>query len=96
MSEFLYTARSTDGKRHQGSVDAETLNEAMEILAQKNLSVIKLDEKDTTFDSECDCIIDNSIALFFIDILSIELILLSVKLECLFEFFRPNKFILGP
>ena len=46
MTQFTYTARSTDGKRHQGSIDAENLNTAMELLANKNLSVIKLDEKD--------------------------------------------------
>ena len=50
MPQFLYIARSPDGKRKQGSIDAENLTSAMELLSNQNLSVIKLDEKDVTFD----------------------------------------------
>ena len=50
MPQFLYIARSPDGKRNQGSIDADNLTSAMEILSSRNLSVIKLDEKDITFD----------------------------------------------
>ena len=50
MPQFSYIARSSDGKRNQGSIDAENLTSAMELLSNQNLSVIKLDEKDVTFD----------------------------------------------
>ena len=50
MPQFSYIARNAEGKRNLGNIDADNLTSAMELLASKNLSVIKLDEKDTTFD----------------------------------------------
>ena len=50
MPQFSYIARTAEGKRNQGNIDADNISSAMELLASKNLSVIKLDEKDTTFD----------------------------------------------
>ena len=50
MPEYSYIARSQEGKRREGNLSANNLTAAMEILNKKNLSVIKLDERDEVFD----------------------------------------------
>ena len=50
MPEYSYIARSKEGKRTEGNLTADNLTAAMEILNKKNLSVIKLDERDEVFD----------------------------------------------
>lgn len=50
MPEYSYIARSHEGKRSEGNLSADNLTVAMEILNKKNLSVIKLDERDEVFD----------------------------------------------
>ena len=50
MPEYSYIARSQEGKRTEGNLTADNLTAAMEILNKKNLSVIKLDERDEVFD----------------------------------------------
>ena len=50
MPEYSYIARSQEGKRTEGNLSADNLTAAMEILNKKNLSVIKLDERDEVFD----------------------------------------------
>ena len=50
MPEYSYIARTQEGKRKEGNLSADNLTVAMEILNKKNLSVIKLDERDEVFD----------------------------------------------
>jgi type IV pilus assembly protein PilC len=50
LPEYSYIARSQEGKRTEGNLTADNLTAAMEILNKKNLSVIKLDERDEVFD----------------------------------------------
>ena len=50
MPEYTYIARSQEGKRTEGNLTAVNLSDAMEILSKKNLSIVKLDERDEVFD----------------------------------------------
>ena len=50
MPEYSYIARTQEGKRKEGNLSADNLTVAMEILNKKNLSVVKLDERDEVFD----------------------------------------------
>ena len=50
MSDFNYTIRTEGGARKEGSISANNYNEAMEKLQADNSVVIKLNERDTSFD----------------------------------------------
>ena len=50
MAEFSYLARNKDGNRETGDLKAENYNLAVEQLQADGLTVIKLTEKDTSFD----------------------------------------------
>ncbi len=50
MPDFSYIARDEKGNRKTGEIKAENYNEAVEKLQNDNLVVIKLSERDTSFD----------------------------------------------
>ena len=50
MPEFSYIARTAEGVRKEASISALNINEASSILMSQNLSVIKISERDTSFD----------------------------------------------
>ena len=50
MTEFSYIARTAEGVRKEDSISASNINEASSILTAQNLSVIKITERDTSFD----------------------------------------------
>ncbi|MAV64173.1 MAG: pilus assembly protein PilC [Candidatus Marinimicrobia bacterium] len=50
MAEFSFIARTEDGKRKEGVIEASNINRATEKLNNKNLIVIKLTARDTSFD----------------------------------------------
>ncbi|MBI65078.1 MAG: pilus assembly protein PilC [Candidatus Marinimicrobia bacterium] len=50
MPDFSYIARDEKGNRTTGEIKAENYNEAVENLQNDNLIVIKLSERDTSFD----------------------------------------------
>lgn len=50
MPEFSYIARTAEGVRKEDSISASNINEASSILTAQNLSVIKITERDTSFD----------------------------------------------
>ena len=50
MPDFSYIARDEKGNRKTGEIKAENYNEAVENLQNDNLIVIKLSERDTSFD----------------------------------------------
>ena len=50
MPEFNYIARNQDGVRVEDSISANNLKEASDILLSDNLSIIKISERDTSFD----------------------------------------------
>ena len=50
MPEFSYIARTAEGVRKEASISALNINEASSILTAQNLSVIKISERDTSFD----------------------------------------------
>ena len=50
MSDFNYIVRTESGSRKTGSISANNYNEAIEKLQSDNLVVIKLTERDTSFD----------------------------------------------
>ena len=50
MPEFSYLARDDNGSRKTGDISASNYNEAMESLQTNGLTIIKLSEKDTSFD----------------------------------------------
>ena len=50
MPQFTFIARTKDGKRKEGSIEASNINRASEKLKNRNLTVIKLTERDTSFD----------------------------------------------
>ena len=50
MPQFTFIARTEDGKRKEGSIDARNINRASEKLKNQNLIVIKLTERDESFD----------------------------------------------
>ena len=50
MPEFLYIARTEDGTRKENVISAPNINEASNILASQNLTIIKINERDTSFD----------------------------------------------
>tara|TARA_B100002052_G_scaffold107533_1_gene99061 strand:+ start:301 stop:1560 length:1260 start_codon:yes stop_codon:yes gene_type:complete len=50
MPQFDFIARTQDGKRKEGSIDASNINRASEKLTNQDLIVIKLTERDSSFD----------------------------------------------
>ena len=50
MPEFSFIARTEDGKRKEGSINASNINEASNNLSKQNLTVVKLTERDASFD----------------------------------------------
>tara|TARA_B100000614_G_scaffold1632_2_gene1746 strand:+ start:11968 stop:13203 length:1236 start_codon:yes stop_codon:yes gene_type:complete len=50
MAEFTYIARNSDGQRIENTVNAASLKDATELLVADNLSIIKISERDTSFD----------------------------------------------
>tara|TARA_B100000959_G_C14936341_1_gene605902 strand:- start:323 stop:1567 length:1245 start_codon:yes stop_codon:yes gene_type:complete len=50
MPNFEYIVRTEDGKRLEGKIDAKTLNEASEKLYEKKYTIVKLYEKEVSFE----------------------------------------------
>ncbi len=50
MSDFDYIVRTEGGARKTGSISAENYNAAVEKLQSQKLTVVKLNEADTSFD----------------------------------------------
>ena len=50
MPEFSYIARTQDGVKIEDIISAQNIKEASDILSSKNLSVVKITERDTSFD----------------------------------------------
>ena len=50
MPDFEYIVRTEGGARKTGSISAENYNLAIEKLQSQKLTVVKLDESDTSFD----------------------------------------------
>jgi type IV pilus assembly protein PilC len=50
VPEFSYIARTAEGVRKEDSISASNINEASSVLTAQNLSVIKITERDTSFD----------------------------------------------
>ena len=50
MPEFSYIARTAEGVRKEDSISASNINEASSVLTAQNLSVIKITERDASFD----------------------------------------------
>ena len=50
MPEFSYIARTQDGVRKEDVISASNIKEASDLLAADNLSIVKINERDTSFD----------------------------------------------
>lgn len=50
MAEFNYIIRTQNGTRQEGSIDATNINEATEKLNSDGFTVVKISERDTSFD----------------------------------------------
>ncbi len=50
MPEFSYIARTQDGVRKEDIISASNIKEASDLLVADNLSVVKINERDTSFD----------------------------------------------
>lgn len=50
MSEFSYIVRTQDGIRREGMIEASNLNEASDLLRRDQYVIVKLSERDTSFD----------------------------------------------
>ena len=50
MPEFSYIARTQDGVRTEDVISAQNIKEASDLLLSQNLSIIKITERDTSFD----------------------------------------------
>jgi type IV pilus assembly protein PilC len=50
MAQFNYIVRTQSGSRQEGNIDAKNINEASEKLRSEGLTVIKISERDTSFD----------------------------------------------
>ena len=50
MPEFSYIARTQEGVRKEDTISAKNINEASELLIAENLSIVKISERDTSFD----------------------------------------------
>ena len=50
MSQFNYIVRTKDGVRQEGTIDAENINIASEKLRTEGMIVVKIDERDSSFE----------------------------------------------
>lgn len=50
MSEFSYIVRTQEGLRREGLIEASNLNEASDLLRRDKFVIVKLSERDTSFD----------------------------------------------
>jgi len=50
MAQFNYIVRTQNGTRQEGNIDANNINDASEKLRSDGLTVIKISERDTSFD----------------------------------------------
>ena len=50
MPEFSYIARTEEGTRKEDSISAANIQEASNLLIAENLTIIKISERDTSFD----------------------------------------------
>ena len=50
MPEFSYIARTQDGVRKEDVISATNIKEASDLLTAENLSIVKINERDTSFD----------------------------------------------
>ena len=50
MPQFTYIVRTQDGVRKEGSINSDNINQASEELRSDGLIVVKITERDTTFD----------------------------------------------
>ena len=50
MPQFNYIIRTKDGTRQEGTIDADNINIASEQLRNEGMIVIKINERDTSFD----------------------------------------------
>ena len=50
MAQFNYIVRTQEGTRQEGSIDADNINDASEKLRSDGLIVVKITERDTSFD----------------------------------------------
>ena len=50
MAQFNYIVRTQNGTRQEGNIDANNINDASEKLRAEGLTVIKISERDTSFD----------------------------------------------
>ena len=50
MAQFNYIVRTKDGVRQEGTIDAENINIASENLRNEGMTVVKINERDTSFD----------------------------------------------
>ena len=50
MPEFSYIARTQDGVRKEDVISASNIKEASDLLVADNLSIVKINERDTSFD----------------------------------------------
>ena len=50
MAQFNYIVRTQNGTREEGSIDAQNINEATEKLNSDGFTVVKITERDTSFD----------------------------------------------
>jgi len=50
MAQFNYIVRTKDGARQEGAIEADNINIASENLRSEGMTVVKIDERDTSFD----------------------------------------------
>ena len=50
MPQFNYIARTQNGARREGTIEATNINEASEKLRNDQLIIIKINERDSSFD----------------------------------------------
>ena len=50
MAQFNYIVRTKDGIRQEGTIDADSINIASENLRNEGMTVVKISERDTSFD----------------------------------------------
>ena len=50
MADFIYIVRTEEGVRREGVIEAANLNEASDKLRQDNSTIVKVSERDTSFD----------------------------------------------
>ena len=50
MPEFSYIARTQEGVRKEDIISATNIKEASALLVAENLSIVKITERDTSFD----------------------------------------------